>query len=483
VSKIGSGQLDPMRLAKSELAAMGEAALPELRRFCEARFSDPGAAASLLNGLAVLGAMKTDAVREVLLTALGHPQDTVRIEAVRGLAVHAAPEDYDRIAALIPISTPTALTEIGAALAHADRARAEDQYVAWLAEPREPASLWIGAAERFCDTDRPEILARFRELAPRLQGEDQAYLMAGLARHGDDAALGVLRSALAEGERDQRLAAARALERVGLTSEITSLLASDRDEGVRGLAARAIAQLPRSPATDALLRKGTLDRAPSVRLACLRTLADRGDPEAFDQAMTMLEGSRNELEQALQVLRSPWEKDKELAARGFALLDGLRSGAIQPVRVQPATLDRAIAQVPLVEAARALYDRGRTTPGEIDSIPAHRWYLLQAGNTGPEGRAWLRERWAEELDPGWRIDIVAASAYEKDEASRTFLLEVLDDERTTPLELLHAANLLAHHGPTATIAPRLKRAALRVADPRVRPALNCLLNQWYAIEG
>lgn len=194
VSKIGSGQLDPMRLAKSELAAMGEAALPELRRFCEARFSDPGAAASLLNGLAVLGAMKTDAVREVLLTALGHPQDTVRIEAVRGLAVHAAPEDYDRIAALIPISTPTALTEIGAALAHADRARAEDQYVAWLAEPREPASLWIGAAERFCDTDRPEILARFRELAPRLQGEDQAYLMAGLARHGDDAALGVLRS-------------------------------------------------------------------------------------------------------------------------------------------------------------------------------------------------------------------------------------------------------------------------------------------------
>jgi hypothetical protein len=178
-------------------------------------------------------------------------------------------------------------------------------------------------------------------------------------------------------------------------------------------------------------------------------------------------------------LRGAWQNDAEAAQRAYGLLERLRSGEIGPVRVEVTTLDRAIAQLPLVEAARSLYDRGRTTLVDVNGLPAHRWYLMQAGNTGSAGRAWLRDRWAEEPDPAWRVDIAAATAFEKDEASRRFLLGVVDDERTTPLEILHAANLLAHHGPTAEIAPRLKRVALRVADPRVRPALNCLLNQWY----
>ena len=60
-------------------------------------------------------------------------------------------------------------------------------------------------------------------------------------------------------------------------------------------------------------------------------------------------------------------------------------------------------------------------------------------------------------------------------------MRILGEERTTPLEKLHAANLLAHHGPTATVAPLLERAVLSVNDPVARPALNCLLNHWYGM--
>lgn len=482
VDKMARGHLDPMRLAKSELAAMGEAAMPELRRFCEAQISDPDGAQRLLNGLTVLGSMKTDAGREILLTSLGHPQDTVRIEAVRGLAVHARPEDYDHLKGIIPISTPSTQNEIGSALIRADRRRAEDDFVAWLAGTLEHAAVWIGAARRFCDTERPEILERFQSLSPRLEGESRFYLEAALAKNGDEAALAGLRAALADPNPEKRTSAVRAFERVGMVSEIAPLLWNDRDETLRGMVAAAIAQMPRTAEVDSWLRKGSLDRARSVQLACLRVLAERGDAEAFEQAMMMLEGSRADLEFGIHILQGAWRVNRDFAARSFALLEGLRSGTIQPVRVEAATLDRAIAQIPLIEAARALYDRGRTTPGMIDALPAHRWYVLQAGNTCPEGRALLRDLWEEEEDPSWRVDLVAASSYEKDEPSRQFLLHILDVERTTPLEMLHAANLLVHHGPTVIVAPRLKRAVLRVTDPEVRPALNCLLNEWYGVE-
>ena len=41
VGKLARGQLDPLRQAKTELTQMGEAALPELRRFCERCLGDP----------------------------------------------------------------------------------------------------------------------------------------------------------------------------------------------------------------------------------------------------------------------------------------------------------------------------------------------------------------------------------------------------------------------------------------------------------
>ncbi len=482
VSKLAHGQLDPLRQAKTELAQMGEAALPELRRFCDRERSDPQGAQHLLNALSVVGAMETHAGRDLLVAALGQPEETVRMEAVRGLARHAAPEDYDRLMALVPIASSDALTAIGGALETADRMRFEDDFVAWLAGPRQRASLWIGAAERVCDTSRPEILARFREIYPHSEGDLRFYLAAAVARAGDAETLAELRAALKDENPTLRSLVARALERVGLTREIAPLLWEDRDEALRALVARAVAALPPSQETTGWLRKGTDDRARSVRIACLAVLAERGDAEARDQGLLLLEGNRSDLEYGISVLRGAWAKDTALAARALDRLERLRSGQIQPVRVEVSTLDRAIAQVPLADAARALFERAQTASGDIEQLPAYRWYLMQAGNTGPVGRAWLRERWADEVDPARRVDIAMAGTYDKDDESRAFLLRITEDERSTPLEVLYAANLLVHQGPAATVAPRLKRVTLRIADPRVRPALNCLLWQWYGEE-
>src|SRR5262249_46273138 len=159
-----------------------------------------------------------------------------------------------------------------------------------------------------------------------------------------------------------------------------------------------------------------------------------------DQGLAMLRGDRAELERALATLRDSWALDPAWAKRALDLLLQLRSGELAPVKVDRGALDRAIAQVPLAAAAEALYASAKSAQGGRDHLPAHRWYLMQAGNTGPTGRSWLSERWAEEGDPRRRVDVAMAVSYGKDDASRKFLLRVVDDERSTPPEILYAAN-------------------------------------------
>jgi len=479
VSKLARSQLDPLRQAKTELVALGDAALPELRRFCQRNLDAPDGAAPLLNALAVVGAMETHGGHDLLLAGLGSGQDTIRLEAIQGLRRHATPEDYDRLMAIVPVASPDVQRALGPALWTADRDRFEDDFVAWLGGPREQPSLWVGAPERVATTKRPAILARMRELFPAAEGELRAYFGAALAAQGDPSPLAALRDDLKDDDIARRMLTARALTSVGLAAECAPRLWEDREETVRGFVARAIADLPPSPETSAWLRRGMLDRARSVRQACLEALARRGDAEARDSALAMFEGSRGDVEYAIGVLRGAWEGDAAFAARSFELLRRLQSEAAAAGRGDDTNLDRAIGMIPLTEAAAFLYERGRNRRGEVDHMPAHRWYLMQASNTGAVGRAWLRDRWAEEQNPAWRVDIAMACAADKNEASREFLLRIAEDERSTPLEILHAANLVAHHGPASIVAPRLKRVVLRVADERARPALNCLLWQWY----
>jgi hypothetical protein len=479
VSKLEKGQLDPMRGAKEQLVALGDAALPELRRFCARVRADPTLSIPYLNALAVVSAMETHAGRDLLAAGLEHPQDTIRIQAADGLSRHAAAEDYDTLATLAAVASPDVLRAVGPALATADRARYEDAYAAALGTPAASGPLWEGAAKRLADTKRPEILAKFKEAYPRADGPTRAFLAAAVAASGDEAALASLRGNLKDENSTTRKLAIQALDRIGLVAEAAPLLSEDRDETVRGMVAQAIAALPPTVQTAAWLHKGMLDRAKNVRQICLTALASRGDASARETGLSMFEGGRVDFEQAMTALRDAWTKDPEFSARTFELLVRLRTGEAGGLRVDAPSVDRAIAQLPIVDATRFLYDAAKTTREEIDGYPAHRWFLIQAANTGAGGRAWLRDRWSEESDPTWRVDIAVACAADRDESSLEFLLKVVDDERTTPLEILHAANLLVHQGPASVVAPRLKRVALRIDDARVRPALNCMLWQWY----
>jgi len=479
VQKLAHGQVDPLRQAKTDLVELGEAALPELRRFAERQRGKPDGSIPLLNVLAIAGSMPTDAGRDLLLAGLTEAQETLRLEAIRGLGKHARAEDYDRLMALVPVSSADVLRELCGALDRADHARFEDDFAAWLGGAREHPALFADAPVRVASTKRPEILARFREVYAREEGELRAYLAAALAAAGDESALALLRDDMKDGNPTRRTLAVRALVEVGRTADCAALLWEDRDETLRAIVAGTIADLPPSPQTMEWLRRGLLDRVGKVRQICLRALVLRGDEPARDEVLRMLAGDRGELEDATAALRGAWSEDAALAARSLEMLLKLRRGEIQPVRVGPASLDHAIGQVPLAAAAAHLLEMARRTQTKIDGLPAHRWYLMQAGNTGRPGRRWLSERWAEEDDPARRVDIVMAVSYGRDEASRRFLLEVVEDDRTSPLEILHAANLLVHQGPASVIAPRLKRVALRVTDARVRPALNCLLWGWY----
>ncbi len=479
VSKLERGQLDPLRGAKEQLVALGDAALPELRRFCARVRSDPTLSLPYLNALAVVSAMETHAGRDLLVAGLAHPQDTIRIQAAEGLARHAAPEDYDALATLAAVASPDVLRAIGPALATADRARYEDAYASALASGSPANPLFEDAAKRLVDAKRPEILAKFKEAYPRTEGAPRAYLAAAVAASGDEAALGALRGDLKDENASTRKLAIQALDRIGLAMETAALLSDDRDESVRGMVAQAIVALPPSVATAGWLHKGMLDRAKNVRQICLTALASRGDASARELALSMFEGGRVDFEQAITALRDAWAKDPEFAARSFELLARLRTGEAGGLRVDAPSVDRAIAQLPVLDATRFLYEQAKQPADDIDGIPAHRWFLIQAVNTGPAGRAWLRDRWSEESDPLWRVDIAAACAADRDAASVEFLLKVVEDERTTPLEVLFAANKLVHQGPAGVVAPRLKRVVLRIEDPHVRPALNCMLWQWY----
>jgi len=73
-----------------------------------------------------------------------------------------------------------------------------------------------------------------------------------------------------------------------------------------------------------------------------------------------------------------------------------------------------------------------------------------------------------------------ACAYEtSSDRARDFLITVAESDRSTPIEILYSADFLVHRGPAERIAPILKRLALRIEEPNVRRALNCMLKEWY----
>ncbi len=478
VSKLGKGQLDPLRQAKSELARMGPEVLPELRRFFERAYVDPLSAPLVINAIGVAGLMESDDGREILLDGLQHPQETVRLAAVRGLGPHVRAHDYDRLMPLMPITGSHFGLAIAQLAAVADRERFEAELLEWLAAGKYP-SLWEELFPLIADTERPSTLKRMSELVGGSEGVPRLTMLAALARSGDADASAQVDQMLAGAEGFSRLMIVRALHGAKLTGRIARRVVDDPDVAVREFVARALAGEPPTPERLALLRVASGDSERTVRLTALTALVADGDEAAVNEALELLRGDKSDLEDALTVLRGGFQKIPDLAERALSVLLRLRSGDLQPVRVDRFALDRALGHIPLRAAAEELYRAALAAEGEIQGIRAHRWYLQQLGNVGEAGRQVARERWESESDPLRRMDLVTASSYDDTPAARDLLVRVIDSERSTPEEVLYAARLLVKIGPATTTAPYLKRATLKVPDARIRTALHCLLWEWY----
>lgn len=216
--------------------------------------------------------------------------------------------------------------------------------------------------------------------------------------------------------------------------------------------------------------------------AAFATLIARGDALATDRALELVGGPKESLEVAMRSMRTRLAADETLARTVFQRLRSLLDGTGGPRMTEERALERAIGVVPLAEAAQFLVERGRIAREPVSGLAPHRFYAQIAGNAGPAGRAWLRAQWDVETDPARRMDLAMAGSFESTPAVREFLLRVLEAERSTPAEKLQAADLLAKLGPASLVAGPIKRAALRISDPLVRPAFNCLLWMWYGPE-
>lgn len=479
VSKLQSGHRDPLKGAKTELAAMGDAAMPELRAAFDKCFQDPNGQPQLLNILTVASLTPSDGGRGILLRALEHPAEAVRTSAMRGLQRHPDPADYDKIRALLPISGADMQTQMAKALAACDRKRLEDDYLAIPSGEREKA-FRTAVVFAISDTERPDIIEAFVRAYPTAEWDVQVLMAAAAARMGNGAAHAALLAWTKDETPERRQMAVQALIRAGLVNDLGPRLREEKEDAIRETIATALSALPPSPEVRGWLSAGQSDRTRSVRMTCLLALVKMKDGAAVNAALELLKGDNSDLESGLRVLREAWKDDPTLAERALSILMRLRAHEIEPVRVSSTSLDRAIAQVPLEAATRFLYEMAQKTPGNVEALPAHRWYLQQAGNTGAVGWEFLRSRWDEESDPRRRMDIVMACAYEvSSERARDFLISVVESQRATPIEVLYAADFLLHRGPAARVAPILKRLTLRVQDPSVRKALNCMLWEWY----
>ena len=482
VSKLAHGQSDPMAQAKVDLANSGERALPELKRFFDANYSNEAYAARLINALDTASMMTSGLGHPILLRGLDHPVGSVRLAALRGMGKQALPEDFDRLKMIASVTGSEGHAQLAAALWCSDPARVVRELQSWAESGAMPGQVILPLGPKLAKFKDSAALLTLKPLVAKVSGEFHARLLGALAKAGDAESLEELRTLLADPIGPRREIAAHALRDCGLQRELVRSLREDGDAAVRLVAVLALSELPMDEELRGLFLSAAGDPADDVRGQALTALIAAGDAQGENEAFALLKGDRSEVERGLLVLRDTLPTRRDLAERTLAILDGLRTGTITPLRVEKSTLWRAIAQVPLEAAARILFDEMEHQPSPDKGFSASRWFTTQIGNTGPEGWRLLRQRWASESDPERRVDLMNASCYDRGDDSRKFLEDALDGSRMTPLEVLYAAQLLAQLGPAGRVAPRLKRVALGINDRAVRPALNNMLWTWYGLE-
>ncbi|MEM7516595.1 MAG: hypothetical protein AAF368_06705, partial [Planctomycetota bacterium] len=233
------------------------------------------------------------------------------------------------------------------------------------------------------------------------------------------------------------------------------------------------------------LRRTLRDERFEVRKLALKALVAQLDREAIDIALAGLDGTRDELEQAVDALHAAAEKDSDVAEIARDVLEERlnRPEAERELRM----IAQALGRLPCASAARTLLARARTESQTIATMRAHRFLTLQIANVGEAGVPVLIEALRAETDPLRRLDLLETLSTSRGEEATEFLLGILQEldqaEGAVPdLEALYVARRLLGTRPATQLAPVLKRTALRMEVGEARRALQCLLWRYFGSE-
>ena len=473
------GQREPLRRARIELGESGSAGVAAAERLIEAAWNDPSRFADLRNALDALSYAASDEAHAVIVRVLEHPDSTARQAAWRALKPLARPADFERLRPLLESESPQFQPELAQLLFEADPERAVAEYLDWIAGERYPA-LWLEVAKALPRTRDPANAAR----ACALRGGRDPILeiqLAGACAVADDSdALEFLRLKQRDELAGAREVALEALIASGHAEDVVWTFQNEPVASLRARAAVAIVEDWSAERAEPLLEAGVADPDWSVSWVCLDALAERGQPEALERCLGRLGSQENGvLESAVLALRPRMLVDAELAERAFDVLERRAQEEVWLDLAQRRATLRALGLVPSARAAAYLLEVSREVAGEVQDVAAERWVIQQVGNAGAPGQQALVSELERERDPHRRLDLIEALAATPSELSDRWLLERAAADPIDPWELLFVAERLTRIGPTASVAPVLKRATLRVEEPRVRLALQALLWTWY----
>jgi hypothetical protein len=482
--KLDHGDADVMGRACEELGALGDVALPLLRRRLAADMNDPQRVYVLHNTLRALSHNPSDGATDALVLALTHPTQPIRSQVLGILARRTLPERHFGTLLDSAFFEPgSSQTNALLALFACDPVRAAGHVLDWYAEGRalaEPRTLGVQFA-RLAD---PEVLTRLRTAT--LPAELAPFVDAALRAAGDEEAEVRTALRLFEGDPLVRAATLEALIAVRAFDLVDGVAASDPAHEMRALACRELAKFlgDPDPSTAELVRERLLaaldDGAEDVRLVALRALVEAREPAALDRAIDLVRGTRRDMEQVLLPLHTAMSADPELAERVRTVIAAELANAESRDPARDLHLLQALGLCPGRDSANTLIDQALGAPAGmlLEGIRAHRYLAIQCANTGAEGRAALAERLALETEPVRRLDLVWAIGAQRDDLARNFLTDLVENDAIDPWERVFALELLCKIGPTERIAPIAKAAARRLSGGP-RRAAECLLYHWY----
>jgi hypothetical protein len=484
VEKLQASQQSVLRHVREELALLGEPALKELARVVRRGYSDRHKSHGIVNALGVFrmsddggGPTALDLYRE----CLGHPQETIRMAAIKALTDHAGTGLYDEIQAQLGLSRGPVRMTILEALLLADRERTIELAFEFL-ETGTNSDLHDSCARIISSAATPEIA---RRVVPLLMEESRGPILAFLS-----ATLEKLPA-----EESQPLALIEEMlksDAVGVRADGFSALADTtrldlmvqvlRDDPHPEMQGRALALLADKPETPEILNAmveamNSDDR--KLQESALTILLGKGDERAADNVLELMGGFLGDLEIAIRAVKGSWDANPGLDERALTVLKARyfdRSG--EELKRREAWI-QAISQIPGPESTAFLLERANAEVGEVKGHTAHSFFVLEASNTGPGGYDLLRDAWRAEEDTRKRFSLLWAATIGHEETTRDFLIEVLQADRSFPHERLWVAERLAQEGPASLVAPIIKRTNLRMKHPVFRPAMNCLLWRWY----